>query len=328
MIVFRTVIPVQKYHFDINYQTKLFFLGSCFSDHIGNRLDQHLFDVLNNPFGVLYNPISIKSSLEILMQNKEFNSKDLFFDKEQYHSFFHHSSFSSTTENEILLKINKAVKNASRFLKQTNVLFITLGTAFVYEHIASQQIVSNCHKISAKEFNRYRLSLDEILLAYSDLITQLQKYNSNLKIVFTVSPVRHWRDGAHENQISKSILFLAIEELQKKFESIYYFPSYELLMDDLRDYRFYADDMLHIGTEAVNYVYQYFSDVFYKEDTKQVEKKILALNKAIQHRVFNKNTKEYQKFVASNKKKIQELQSKLPYLQLNKLIDYWNKESI
>ena len=323
---FRTVIPVQKYQFKIDYRSKLAFIGSCFSDHIGNRLSKHFFSVLNNPFGVLYNPISIKNSIEILMQEKAFMAKDLFFDKEQYHSFWHHSSFSANTETEILQKINISINKSASFLKQTDVLFITFGTAFVYEHIQNQQIVSNCHKISAKEFKRYRLEVADILTAYSELIPQLQSWNPNLKIIFTVSPVRHWKDGAHENQLSKSVLHLAISELQKQFKDIEYFPSYELLMDDLRDYRFYADDMLHIGNQAVDYVYQYFTDAFYTEESQQIEKKIMSLNKAMQHRVFNKASEQYKDFVMANQKKIQQLQNQYPYLQLDKLKEYWSAE--
>ena len=326
MSIFRTLVLPQKLPFAINYQSPLFFIGSCFSNHIAERLQTHFFKTYSNPFGVLYNPISIKNSLEILMRKKEFTANDLFFDKEQYHSFWHHSSFSSDTEKESLQKINIEIKKASLFLKQTDVLFITFGTAFVYEHIQSQQIVSNCHKISAKEFNRYRLDIDDILTAYFDLIPQLQAFNPQLKIVFTVSPVRHWKDGAHENQLSKSILHLAIDKLQKKYDSLYYFPSYELLIDDLRDYRFYADDMLHINNQAIDYVYQHFSDVFYNQETKQIEKRLIALNKAKQHRVFNKNTKQYQEFVSTNKKKVQQLQKEYPFLELDSLIKYWDTQ--
>ena len=301
---FRTEIPIQKFPVDINYKSKVLFLGSCFSDNISQKLIDRGFSVTANPFGVLYNPISIKNGLEILLEKKQFIISDLIQSHGLYHSFSHHGSFSDVSEEKTLKKINHSVKANKNVLKDANVAFITFGTAYVYEH--QGQIVSNCHKLPAKEFKHYMLSVEDIVSEYKSLLIKLNAQNSELKIVFTISPVRHWKDGAHENQISKSVLHLAIAELQKQFDFVYYYPSYELVMDDLRDYRFYAEDMIHINSQAVDYIYKHFQNSFYSEKTVGLEKQVLKLKQALNHRPFNPNTKEHQVFVKNTKAKIEQ----------------------
>ena len=313
---FRTKIPIKQFLFDIEYKSKILFIGSCFSDNISQKLSNGGFSVEANPFGVLYNPISIKNAFDILLKDKVFTEEDLFENNGLYHSFLHHGSFSNTNKAEVLKQINISVIKSSSFLKESDYIFITLGTAYAYRHVETNQVVSNCHKVSAKAFEHYLLSLDEIVSEYKDLLSNLKTQNPNIKIIFTVSPVRHWKDGAHENQISKSSLHLAINELQKRFDFVHYFPSYELVMDDLRDYRFYANDMIHINSQAVDYIYRYFQESFYSEGTIKAEKQVLKLKQALNHRPFNSETKEHKEFVRKTSEKIEAIKKAYPEINI------------
>lgn len=309
---FRTEIPVESFPFEIDYKSKFMFLGSCFSDNMSQKTIQAGFSAFANPFGVLYNPISIKNGLDILMKNKKSLSKNLIQNQGLFHSFSHHGSFSKATKEEVLNEINASTKEHSKILRSCNYLFITFGTSYVYRYKKTQKIVSNCHKLPTKEFEHFALSTEEIVKEYKELILNLKLINPELKIIFTVSPVRHWKDGAHENQISKSILHLSINELQKQFDHVHYFPSYEIMMDDLRDYRFYADDMIHISRQAVDYIYEFFQKSFYSPLTIKVEKKVLKLKQALNHRPFNPETEEHQLFMKSTKQKINQLKQEYP----------------
>jgi len=309
---FRTKIPIKQFLFDIEYKSKLLFIGSCFSDNISQKLINSGFSVIGNPFGVLYNPLSIKNVFKILLEKKVFSEDDLVQNQGLYHSFSHHGSFSRDTKQETLVQINTSIEENLELLKTTEIVFITFGTAYVYRDLNSQQIVSNCHKIPAKEFDHFRLTVEEIVQEYKSLLPKLKAQNPNIRIVFTVSPVRHWKDGAHENQLSKAILHLAITELQKQFDFVHYFPSYELVMDDLRDYRFYTDDMIHINSQAVDYIYKYFKASFFSEETVKLEKQVLKLKQALKHRPFNPNTKEHIAFVEKTRVKIERLKKDYP----------------
>ena len=309
---FRTEINSKVFPFEINHKSKILFLGSCFSDNISQKLINGGFSTTANPFGVLYNPISVKNGIEILLKEKTFSEKDLIFNKGLYHSFSHHGSFSDSSKKIALEQINNSVKENSKKLKDNTVAFLTFGTAYVYRYLQTKKIVSNCHKVPAKEFKHFMLTVEEIVSEYTTLLEQLHSQNPNIKIVFTVSPVRHWKDGAHENQLSKSILHLAISELEKQFRFVYYYPSYELVMDDLRDYRFYAKDMIHINPQAVDYIYTHFQDSFYSDNTKNIEQQVIKLKQALNHRPFNPNTKEHQEFIETTKAKIKLLKQEYP----------------
>jgi len=309
---FRTEINSKVFPFEINHKSKILFLGSCFSDNISQKLINGGFSTTANPFGVLYNPISVKNGIEILLKEKTFSEKDLIFNKGLYHSFSHHGSFSDSSKKIALEQINNSVKENSKKLKDNTVAFLTFGTAYVYRYLQTKKIVSNCHKVPAKEFKHFMLTVQEIVSEYTTLLEQSHSQNPNIKIVFTVSPVRHWKDGAHENQLSKSILHLAISELEKQFRFVYYYPSYELVMDDLRDYRFYAKDMIHINPQAVDYIYTHFQDSFYSDNTKNIEQQVIKLKQALNHRPFNPNTKEHQEFIETTKAKIKLLKQEYP----------------
>lgn len=312
--MFRTSIDIKPYSFRLDYQSNILTLGSCFSENMGLKMKNVFFKTEINPFGVLYNPISILNSIQLLLQNKKFTASDIFEYKSLWHSFAHSSSFSDVSSELCLSKMNERIASASEFIKNTDVLLITFGTAWVFTDKESGRVVSNCHKLPAAKFNRRRLTVDEITEAYSDLLTKLKALYPNLNVVFSVSPIRHWKDGAHENTISKSTLLLAVDALQNQFGNVHYFPAYELLMDELRDYRFYASDMLHPSDVAVEYIWSKFSESVFSEETLQLMKKLEQLAADRAHRPLHPLSPEYALFKENTGKRKNEIIQKYPFL--------------
>ena len=312
--MFRTSIDIKPYSFRLDYQSNILTLGSCFSENMGLKMKNVFFKTEINPFGVLYNPISILNSIQLLLQNKKFTASDIFEYKSLWHSFAHSSSFSDVSSELCLSKMNERISFASEFIKSTDVLLITFGTAWVFTDKESGRVVSNCHKLPAAKFNRRRLTVDEITMAYSDLLTKLKALYPNLNVVFSVSPIRHWKDGAHENTISKSTLLLAVDALQNQFDNVHYFPAYELLMDELRDYRFYASDMLHPSDVAVEYIWSKFSESVFSEETLQLMKKLEQLAADRAHRPLHPLSPEYALFKENTGKRKNEIIQKYPFL--------------
>jgi hypothetical protein len=311
---FRTEIQLKKSTTGISYNDSLVLVGSCFTENIGKKFSINKFRTDVNPFGILYNPLSIQSSIQQLIDKKTVTEKDLFFHNGVWQSFAHHGSFSDTSKDACLGKINKRIIESSTNLKQANFFIITFGTAWVYELASTKEIVANCHKLPEKTFNRRCLTIKEIVENYTVLLRKLQAFNPSLQIIFTVSPIRHWKDGAHENQMSKSILLLAIDELQQLFPNTSYFPAYEIVMDELRDYRFYDEDMIHPNNIAINYIWEKFSDIYFSVETEKIRLKIEQIIKAESHRPFNPDTKEHQTFLEKNAQRKSLLQEKYPFL--------------
>jgi hypothetical protein len=307
MEIFRTLVPVPPSSVKLHYGTRMMLLGSCFSEYIGNKLVETKFIIDLNPFGIVFNPMSIAIQLEKLMDCSEYKSDDLFLNEGVWCSFDHHSRFSGTDIGLCLKTINDRLKGSSQNLKSTEVLFLTFGTSFVYSLKATQQLVSNCHKVPEKEFERKMTTVEDIVLAYNTLIDKLLAFNPNLQIVFTVSPIRHWKDGAHENQLSKATLLLAINQICRSYQNTHYFPSYEIVMDDLRDYRFYAEDMLHPNTLAINYIWNKFKECFMETETALLMKEIEKVIQASKHKPFNIQTETFQSFARQFYDKIQYL---------------------
>lgn len=320
-----TEIKIPEYSSKMDYSKSMMFLGSCFSESIGQKMIDLKFNVDMNPFGILYNPESIANSLRILLDKQLFTESDLFRDQGLWKSFYHHSRFSDVTSEVALEKINNRIIASSQFLKTADFLVITFGTAWVYELKITGQIVSNCHKIPSSEFKRLRLEVLEITELYRELLTDLWKLNPQLKVIFTVSPIRHWKDGAVENQVSKATLLLAIDHLKTEFgqQVCAYFPSYELMMDELRDYRFYADDMLHPSPVAVNYIFERFCKVMMTKEGMDVSKKMMKLRKAFEHRPVNPNTVEFKAFIQQNLFQISQLTSQFPNLDFSQERHYF-----
>lgn len=314
MHMFQTKINIPISEIEISYEDSIMTLGSCFAENIGNKLNDVYFETDINPFGVLYNPVSIKNSLELLLKNKSFSPEDIFEYKSLWQSFAHSSRFAGISEVECLNNINSKLITSSNFIEKTNVLLITFGTARVFVEKKSGRVVSNCHKLPASDFERRILSVTEIVNDYTDLIVRLHAFCPTLKIIFSVSPIRHWKDGAHENNISKSILLMAIEELQKQYEHVHYFPAYEILLDELRDYRFYASDMLHPSEVAVDYIWSRFSETYFSDQTLQLKKRLEQLVADRAHRPFQPESLEYKKFLEHTEKRKAEILHDFPFL--------------
>ena len=245
---------------------------------------------------------------------KEFSKDDVSRNGSLWHSLSHDSSFSDINQEECLRKINSRLKQASDNLHKTDFLFITFGTAWVFELTESGETVANCHKLPAKEFRRRRLSVNEIADEYQTLITRLQTSFPQLQIIFSVSPIRHWKDGAHENTISKSTLLLAIEELEKMPPNVHYFPAYEIVMDELRDYRFYAKDMFHPSETAVDYIWQRFSETYFSSETQTLKKRLEQISADLAHRPLHSETEEYKAFLRNIEQRKADIITDFPHL--------------
>ncbi|MDO9634121.1 MAG: GSCFA domain-containing protein [Paludibacter sp.] len=291
--MFTTKVKIEPSVKKITYESRLITLGSCFSEHIGQRLNEACFLVDANPFGVLFNPVSIKNSVVNLIENKHFTVEDLFLNGSLWSSFSHSTLFSSTDAASCLNRINSRIETAHAQLLNADYLLITFGTAWVYELKQSGEVVSNCHKLPAEQFQRRRLTVEEIVSDYAELFNRLRAISPGIEIIFTVSPIRHWKDGAHENNISKSILHLAVEALTEMFDFVSYFPAYEIQLDELRDYRFYDSDMFHPNDVAVDYIWKRFSETYFTDETNALIKRLANYYKQMQHRPIHQESKEH-----------------------------------
>lgn len=309
---FRTEIEVAPYPKPLGYEHPVMLAGSCFSEYIGGRMEEGKLPVLSNPFGVLYNPASIARSLRLILANKLPEAEDLVLYGKLWHSLLHHSRFSRAEKGDLLDECRSHTAKAHGLLKKCSHLFITWGTARVYVWNDSGKIVANCHKIPAKEFTRELLEPEEIIYQYRNLIHELRVFNPGMQILFTISPVRHWKDGARGNQVSKSVLHLALQKLLDADGRLQYFPSYELQMDDLRDYRFYAADLLHPSDEAVDYIWKKFMRAFLKEQDVAAYREIRKITHAARHRRLTGDREGIRRFAEGMLKKISLLEQDMP----------------
>lgn len=312
--MFRTKVEIPAPGFNISYHHSVLLLGSCFAENIGQKLNHSYFEAVVNPFGVLYNPVSIAKSIELLLENKSFGPKDIFQHNGLWQSFSHSSLFSAIIPEQCLEKINERLLPVAQKMHQTDILMLTFGTAWVFENRENSQVVSNCHKLPANQFVRRRLSVDEIVKTYAELISRLQYQFPKLQVLFTVSPIRHWKDGAHENNLSKGILLQAIDALQSEFSNVHYFPAYEIQLDELRDYRFYASDMLHPSEPAVDYIWKRFSDTYFDATTIKIKAELDQLYSDISHRPLHPESEEFIKFSTQLSERKANLILKYPFL--------------
>lgn len=298
-------------------------MGSCFAESIGTKLQELCFPIDVNPFGILYNPVSIANSLEILLSGNLFREEDLFYANGLWNSFYHHSRFSKTDKQECQVEINDKISKAFTTLRESNLLFVTFGTSWVFEDKNSRQIVSNCHKLPASTFNHYRLTSAQIVNSWILLIEKIFDINLVIQLVFTVSPIRHLKDGEHENQLSKATLLIAVDELSKHFgkERISYFPSYEIVLDELRDYRFYASDMVHLNEVAIHIIREKFASVFIDPEEIKIAAEIEKIRQALNHKSSHPGEKDYQLFIENQIERTLQLQIKYPILNLNIILN-------
>lgn len=309
----RTKLRLEDFPDKIDYQQSIFSIGSCFAVHIAEQLSTHKFRIALNPFGILYNPFSISQSIQRLIEGRPYEPDQLFQHDELWHSYDHHGVFSDPEQEVCLEKINTALKEGSQFLRSAQWCILTLGTAYVFVEKKQQRIVANCHKVPGGEFTRIRLSQEEMVLQLSSSIQAIRKINPSVNFILTVSPVRHIRDGLIENQRSKAALLLAVEELTRQHSGVYYFPSYELLLDDLRDYRFYESDLIHPNALAVEYIWERFEEAFFAQDTWQIMKEVRKVVQAAQHRPLHPQRAAHQRFVEVQSRKMEELERRYDF---------------
>ncbi len=288
--------------FSISYNDRLTFLGSCFADEMGRRFKDSGFHMNLNPFGTLYNPASILSSLKRLSSPVEFTMDDVVCSNGIYCSFSHHSSFADIDPEVFLGKANVALKEASEFYCKSSVLIVTLGTARVYICRKSGNVVSNCHKLPPGIFQERMMSVEECISVLEEMVETAQ--SDGIKhIVLTVSPIRHLKDGLHTNNLSKSTLLLAVDHICRKYECCMYFPAYEIVMDELRDYRFYADDLCHPSAKTIGYVWKRFMDFSMDEPTVSLIREISSIKAAMGHRPMFPESENWRKFVSDLEKR-------------------------
>lgn len=309
---FRTVVPIKKSIDRIGYYDTILSIGSCFAVNISKRLDYYKFQTTSNPFGILFHPLAIEKIINKALKNTFFTENDFFQHNNLWHCFDFHSELSQRSIQEIQKVSNEKLTVLNNSLREIDFLFITLGTAWIYEH-HHKGVVANCHKLPQTYFSKRLLSIEEIESCLQSIVQQVKDVNPKLKIVFTVSPVRHLKDGFTENQISKSHLISGLHSLLRKNTCCSYFPSYEIMMDELRDYRFYADDMLHPSEFAVNYIWERFVETFIDDAFLNDMKEIDSIRKGLLHKPFNQ-TEQYQKFKANLQTKIHHIQTKFPFM--------------
>ena len=311
-----TDVKIPKSLFLITHETGMMMLGSCFAQNIGQKLQECKFKVNLNPFGILYNPLSVCEALEYIASDKLYDesSDEIFEYNGMWHSWLHHSNFSRRLKADAVDAVNDGIVAARKALASLDVLILTFGTAYVYRKVSDDRVVGNCHKAPQAQFSRSLLSVGEIVARCSSTMDTLLGHRPNLKVLFTVSPIRHLRDGAHDNQISKATLLLAIEQLRGMYPSnTLYFPSYEIVLDELRDYRFYAEDMVHPSSVAVDYIWERFSDTYFSEATQQLNVELKDIARALAHRPFDASSEAHRAFLSKIMLKIEDIKKKYPY---------------
>ncbi|MDG2151545.1 MAG: GSCFA domain-containing protein [Polaribacter sp.] len=297
----------------INYNSKLVLLGSCFSKNIGNKLTYFKFQTHQNPFGILFHPKAIENLITNAINKKEYVSKDLIFQDERWHSFDAHSNLSSSNQEILLKKLNSSVQATNKKLKKATHIIITLGTSWVYRSIETDAVVANCHKIPQKKFSKELLSIVEINKSLKTIISLLKSINKDINVLFTVSPIRHLKDGFIENTQSKSHLIAAIHNIVD-CKNVSYFPSYEIMMDELRDYRFYSEDMIHPNKIAINYIWEKFNETWFEENTGSIMKEIELIQKGMAHKPFDKNSEKHQNFLQNLESKKEKIRTQFPFI--------------
>ena len=308
----RTEIPLSKEHNLVDYDSKLVLLGSCFSDNIGEKLAYFKFNNLVNPFGILFHPIAIENFILNSINEKQFSDNDVFCHNEIWHSFETHSILSSSSKNELLASINSAVKHSKKQLQQATHIIITVGTSWVYRYIETDTLVANCHKIPQKKFSKELLTINEITESLEGSIALIKSLKKDVSIIFTLSPIRHLKNGFIENKLSKAHLLSAIHEVTDPKDGIHYFPSYEIMMDELRDYRFYAEDMIHPNAIAIQYIWERFRDTWISDNAIKIMDEVNSIQKDLTHKPFNPDSKQHAEFLDSIDAKIKRLQTTLP----------------
>ena len=311
---FRTEVEIPNSKIKIGVEDRVFSIGSCFSTEMTNLLKAGQIQTLNNPFGTLFNPFSINNAVNRIHGAGFYAEEDLVSFNEEVISLDHHSSFNSQFAHQTLEKINAQIENGNQFLQKTNWIIITYGTSFIYEFLPKKKLVANCHKIPAKYFEKRLLTHLELTDSIYETVENLKDIaKENVQILFTVSPVRHTKDGMVENNLSKSKLITAIHEILPQFENCHYLPVYEILMDDLRDYRFYKEDLIHPNNQAINYIWEKFGNAFFSNETMDFIEENLKIGKSLSHQSFDEKNQKHQEFLEKLKQRISSQQAKVKH---------------
>ncbi len=317
----QTKLPLEKQSKNlIGYNSSVLSLGSCFSENIGSKLDYFKFQSLINPLGILFHPKAIEALIENAVNEKTYTELDVFLNNEQWHSFDAHSKLSHTSKDDLLVHLNEQIKRTNAYIKKSTHIIITLGTAWVYQFIETKTIVANCHKVPQRQFKKSLLSIDAIYKSLIALIDLINKINPKAFVIFTVSPVRHLKDGFVENTLSKSHLISAIHQVITKQSSIEnnqlsYFPSYEIMMDELRDYRFYNEDMIHPNQTAIDYIWREFKNVWISNNALETMNAIDSIQKDMKHKPFNPDSKSHKKFLEKLELKKAQISSRFSHIK-------------
>lgn len=329
---FRTELDIKKFDPAISHQQKLMLVGSCFTENIGEKLRKHKFSVCENPNGILFNPVSVSEAIINVIDYKQYTEQDLFNYNEGWHSWQHHSRFSGITASDALHKINTATNQAHHFLKQANTILITLGSAWIYTltneafNATIGTVAANNHKAPASWFEKKLLRVDQAILVLVTMLDRLGAFNPNIKIIFTISPVRHLREGAVNNNRSKAVLIQAMHDLCDRLPQLYYFPAYEIVLDDLRDYRFFAEDLVHPNYYATQYVWEKFVDNCIAESSKKLMDEIADINNAYNHKPFNATSNQHKLFLKNYFEKTKQLQQQHAHLDFSNELKYFAGE--
>ena len=325
---FTTKIPIQKSSFPIDYDSKILLLGSCFAENMGEKFEYFKFQTTINPFGIIFNSVSIEKLIRRSIEKRKFTENDIFFHNDLWHCFEVHSELSNSDKDVFLESLNDLIRSTNKQLSDSTHIIITLGTSWVYRLRQAQSdsdgVVANCHKVLQKQFTKELLSILQIEESLESIISLVHSVNPNCKFIFTVSPVRHIKDGFVENTLSKAHLIAAIHSvLNRKFstslelttQNNIYFPAYEIMMDELRDYRFYAEDMLHPSQTAIDYIWIQFFENYISESQFGLMNDICSIQKGLKHRPFNPNTESHQKFLHQLELKIKTIQNQHPFIK-------------
>ncbi len=312
---FTTKIPISKSNSPIDYSSQIVALGSCFAENMGEKFDFYKFQNTTNPFGIIFNPVSIEKILERAIHLNYFTETDLFFHNELWHCYEVHSDLSHPNKEAMLSNLNRLLTEMNSKLATATHLFITYGTSWVYQLKASNAVVANCHKVAQDQFEKVILSVTQIENAIQNSIDLIQKLNPNCQVVFTVSPVRHIKDGFVENQRSKANLISAMHTSISQNPTSSYFPSYEIVMDELRDYRFYAQDLLHPNAVAIDYIWERFCQSNITDAAQQVMQEVESIQKGMAHRPFHPDSISHSKFLQKLKEKSAQLEAQYPYMK-------------
>jgi len=314
----QTKIPLTPQQNQIDYNSKILLMGSCFVENMGTKLEYYKFQNLQNPFGILFHPLAIDKLVSRALNDESFTEEDVFFFNEQWHCFEVHSVLSNLSKDDLLQQLNDSLDSLKKYLFNATHIIFTYGTSWVYKYIETDIIVANCYKIPQRQFNKELLSVEEITASINNTFSIIKKVNPNVSFILTVSPVRHLKDGFVENTVSKSHLTSAIYNVSSEKRTLSgaeMFPSYEIMMDELRDYRFYKEDMIHPNNTAIQIIWEAFNETWISSETKPLQKEIANIQSSLQHRPFNPESKEHLSFLNKLNSKIDALQKKIKHLK-------------